>query len=512
MDLSNQHSSLWIKTHEGAVSYPPLTGDLEADVAVVGAGITGLTAALQLKRAGKRVAVIEASTLGSGTSGYTTAHWTTLLDFDWQELISKFGKDGARLARESVEAAIAWAEQRVSELGVDCGFRRLPGFLYTERDEDVSYLEKELEAAQSVGLDVQLVRDVPLPFTALAAIRVENQAELQPLPYLAALAAAVNGDGSFVFEHSHVEDLTDGKPCVLRTPQGVVRAGAVVLATHTPLGRSVLHTLVAPYRSYVIVLRVTLPAATAGLFWDTLDPYHYVRSFSRGDEHYVVLGGADHKTGENPEDPQAPFRELESYARERFHTIESVAYRWSAQYYNPSDGLPYIGKGLLGPHTYMATGYSGDGMVFGTVAGLTLADEVLGRANPWARLYSATRFKPLAAAKHFVSENLNVAKHYIKDWVGKSDAAGIESVPAGEGCVVSLPEGKTAVYKDMSGHVTAVSAVCTHLGCVVHWNPAERSWDCACHGSRFSPGGEVLGGPALSNLERRELKPKDEAS
>jgi Rieske Fe-S protein len=278
----------------------------------------------------------------------------------------------------------------------------------------------------------------------------------------------------------------------------------VVLATHTPLGLSVLHTLVAPYRSYVIAFHVHGSELGPGLYWDTADPYHYLRAFAAGQGRLLILGGADRKTGHDEGQGQEPYLELERYARERFD-VASIDYRWSSQYYDPSDGLPYIGKGVLGNHVYMATGYSGDGTVFGTVAGVTLADEILGRRNPWARLYSATRVKPLASAKHFITENLNVAKHFVKDWMGRGEHKDVGSVALGEARIVDLPEGKTAVYRDLGGTAHAYSAVCPHAKCIVHWNPTEQTWDCPCHGSRFSPtSGAVLEGPALDALPRHQ--------
>ena len=424
----SEHRSVWQGSVQ-EVSFPRLEQDIEADVAVVGAGITGVTAATLLAHGGKRVVLLEADRVGAGTTGNTSGHLTTMPDRRYSTLLQTFGEKAAKGVRRSMQAALDLVESLATE---GDRFSRLPGYLYTEAEEDVASLEGELEAAQRVGLEATFVRDVPLPFATRGGVRVENQAQFQPLAYIQRLAQALFTDGSQVFEHSPVVELTDGEPCEVRTLDGTVRAKDVVLATHLPLGVNVLQTEAAPYRSYV--MGVTLREEPfAGLFWDTAEPYHYTRPYAYNGENVLIVGGADHKTGEG--DTEENFRRLETYVREHFD-VEAVRYRWSSQLYEPADGLPYIGASPFAEHVYVGTGYSGDGLTFGSLAGLMLSRDLLGEPNPWRDLYSPGRFTPTASAKDWLSENLDVAKRLIGDhtqWGGGD----FGEVGPGEGKVVA---------------------------------------------------------------------------
>lgn len=488
----SEHRSVWQGSAQW-VSFPRLGQDVEADVAVIGAGITGVTAATLLQRGGKKVVLIEAAEVGAGTTGNTSGHLTTMPDRRYSTLLQTFGEEAATGVRRSMQAALDLVESLAT--GGD-QFFRLPGYLYTESAEDTASLEAELEAAQRVGLEATLVRDVPLPFATRGGVRIENQAQFQPLAYIRRLAQALLKDGSQVFEHSPVLGLTDGEPCEVRTMDGTVRAKDVVLATHLPLGVNVLQTEAAPYRSYVmgVMLRKEPPE---GLFWDTAEPYHYTRTYTHNGESVLIVGGADHKTGEA--DTQAHFERLEAYVSEHFE-VQAVRYRWSSQLYEPADGLPYIGLSPFAEHIHVGTGYSGDGLTFGSLAGLMLARDLLGEPNPWHDLLSPRRLTPTASAKDWLSENLDVARHLADDHL-QGDEEDFGEVGSGEGKVVTKGAQKLAVYRSEDGTLNVRSAVCPHLGCVVHWNGAETSWDCPCHGSRFAPTGEVLVGPALSGLE-----------
>lgn len=487
------HRSVWQAT-TSQTTYPKLEQDLHVDVAIVGAGITGLTAATLLKRGGKRVALLEAHHIGAGTTGNTSGHLTTLPDRKYSTLLQTFGEDGAREVRRSMEEALDLVE-RLSESEAD--FTRLPGYLYTESAGNVYEVEQEYRAAQRVGLAVGTVEALPLPFRVEAAFRVEHQARFKPLRYLQGLAEGVQGGGggSYVFEGSRVTNFSEGEPCLVETAGGTVRAKDVILATHTPLGVNVLHTVVAPYRSYVLGVKVA-GETPQGLFWDTADPYHYTRPFYHDGEELLLIGGADHKTGE-AEEPRH-FDRLEAYVRERLPGAE-IRYRWSSQYYEPSDGLPLIGLSPFAEHIHVGTGYSGDGLTFGSLAGLMLSRDLLGEPNFWRDLYSTRRLKLGASAREWLTENLDVAKRLVLDRFG-GDGDFAEVAP-GEGKVLSHRGEKLAVYRDDMGAPHVRSAVCPHLGCIVHWNSSERSWDCPCHGSRFGTQGEPLIGPALEGLK-----------
>jgi Rieske Fe-S protein len=333
-------------------------------------------------------------------------------------------------------------------------------------------------------------------------LRFEEQAQFHVRRYLLPQAARIPGGGCHVFEDTQALEVKDGEPCRVVTDRGVISARDVLLATHAPLDNKTIQTKVAQYRSYVLGCRVA-GEAPAGLFWDDEDPYHYIRSQPTSRGNVVIIGGEDHKVGQE-EDTEARYEALLDYARERFD-LRSVEYRWSAQTLEPVDGLPYIGRDTGAGHVYVATGFSGTGMTFGTVSALVLADAVRGRPNPWAALYDAGRLKPVQSAGTFLKENVDYPTFLVGDRLKRPGARTALDVPRGEGRVVVVDGERIAVSRDAQGKVCAVSAVCTHMGCIVHWNGAEKSWDCPCHGSRFDCHGALLDGPAARNLEPRPV-------
>ena len=498
--LPKRSRSLWIATAPGP-AYPPLRRDVAVDVAIVGSGITGITAALLLKDAGLKVAVIEAGRVARGVTGHTTAHLTEVIDHPFGKLIATFGLDGARLALQSTRAAIEHIAETVRRRRIACDFKRVPGFSYTESAEGLAALREELEAARTIGLAVEMVDDVPLPFETAGALRFEDQARFHIRRYLLPLAARVAGGGSHVFEDTQAVEVQDGEPCRVVTERGTITAGEVLLATHAPLDNKTIQTKVAQYRSYVVGVRVA-GRAPQGLFWDDDDPYHYIRSQKTSAGTVVIIGGEDHKVGQE-EDTEGRYEALLAYARERFD-VRAVEYRWSAQTLEPVDGLPYIGRDTGAGHVHIATGFSGTGMTFGTVSALVLSDAVLGRPNPWAELYDSSRLKPLHSAGTFLKENVDYPTYLVGDRLKKPHAS-IGDIPRGGGDVVIVDGERVAVSRDGAGVLRAVSAVCTHMGCLVRWNGAEQSWDCPCHGSRFDTDGCLLDGPAARNLEPRTL-------
>ena len=486
-----KHESLWSDVE--MPGYPALDGDIRVDVAIVGAGITGLTAARLLVREGKRVAVLEQSKVGSGTTGGTTAHVTQVPDLRYRDLRSKFGRDDLRVVVDSSRAALELIASQVEEDAISCDFARVPAYLYTEQASEVSRLEEEVEAAHEAGMPAALVSEVPLPFPVAGAVRYEDQARFHPLSYLASLARTVHANGGRIYEETRVVDVEAGEPCRVHTERGTVTAESVLFATHTPAGFSLLHAELEPMRSYALAARLRGGDPPDGLFFDTADPYNYTRR----QEHYLIVGGQDHKTGEG--DPEESYRALEEYVRKRWD-VESIDYRWSAQFYDPPDGLPMIGRALTSGHVWLATGYSGVGMVFGTLGGMLLSDFALGRENPWAEVYRPSRIKPLAAGPHVAKLNVESAAAFVKDRFTIPKVQDLSEVPVGEGRVVEIGGERAAVYREESGAVHAVSPVCTHALCIVHWNAAEKSWDCPCHGSRFAVDGGVLEGPAVKAL------------
>lgn len=498
------NDSLWSAARE-APAFPPLLQDISVDVAIVGGGITGLTCAMLLADAGKSVALLEARTLGSGVSNRSTVHMTEILDTRYHAIESKFGREAARLVAESSRAAIEQAATLAAILDVDCGFVRRPGWLYTENAKDAAEIEREHEAARRAGLAAELVGEAPLPFPTKRALRVPEQAQLHIGRYLDGLARAAASKGALVYESSRVVAVEDGDPCLVHTELGsIVRARAVFCATHTPMNRLFLVTKIAAYRSYVVAYpHVSIPD---GLFWDTDDPYHYLSAFTVDGVPYLVVGGEDHKTG-TVADTSERFDRLSTWTRRRFDVPAEPKYRWSAQVEEPVDGLPFIGKNSLSENVFVATGFSGNGTTFGTLAAMIVRDLVTNRPNRFAELFTATRVKPLASLPAFATENVDFPIHLVTDRVARPDAKSIDDVAPGEGKIVRVRGERLAVYRDARGNLHAVTAVCTHLGCIVKFNAAERTWDCPCHGSRFDPDGAVLDGPATRALARRSLEP-----
>lgn len=494
--------SIWREKGRGK-SYPKLPENTEADVVIIGGGITGLTTALQLTEAGKRVVLLEAQEIGSGTTGLSSCHLTTDIDEEYRNLISTFDNSTARVVAESRKAAIDFIEKTSQEKNIHCDFRRLPGYLYTEIPEDVGSLKEEQEAASLAGLEVKRTDVVPLPFNIKKGLRFENQGEFNAQEYLAGLAYYITSKDGRIYENSLVKSIEERDNLyIVKTNSGSVKAAKVVMATHLPLFLNVLQTLAAPYISYMMAAKLKQQEYPVGLFWDMADPYHYIRYYKNENGSYVVVGGEDHKTGHiiNTEEQ---YQRLEKYIRDRFD-IESIDYKWSAQYYEPADGLPFIGNSPFHKNIFVATGFSGDGLVYGTVAGIIISDMILEKENSWLPVYDATRFTPAASAVEFIKENADVAKNFIKDRL-ISDSSSLDELKAGEGKIVKINGEKIAVARDENEELHAVSPVCTHLKCHVHWNTSEKTWDCPCHGSRFSMEGEVIYGPAVTALEKKVI-------
>ena len=497
--------SIWLLGE--APNFPALSADLDVDVAIIGGGITGLTAAQRLKAAGKRVVVLEARDIGHGTTGGTTAHLTEAVDTRYHVLEKDFGREGARLVASASKEAISTIEQLAHLHAADCEFERLPGYLYSERESDVGELHEEWEAAGRAGLEVELQRESPLPFPVSAALRFAGQAAFHPFKYVRGLARSVDGGGSFVFERTRVLEVHEGDRCRLVTSQGVVTATSVIVATHVPLNRLFLHTKLGHYQSYVVAVEAERVPPRA-LYWDTDDPYHYTRLVTDEadrNRNLLIVGGEDHRTGDD-DDTAGRYEALLAYADGKFG-VKRVAGRWSAQLMEPIDGLPYIGHNSLSSRVFVATGYSGNGMTFGTVAGILLSELIAGREHPWATLFAATRIKPVAGGREFVHENAPIGMYLVGDRLrglnGKVDDVGPD-----EGKVLVIDGKRLALYREPGGALHAVSAVCPHLGCIVHFNNAERTWDCPCHGSRFTTRGAILDGPALTGLAPADVTPQ----
>jgi glycine/D-amino acid oxidase-like deaminating enzyme/nitrite reductase/ring-hydroxylating ferredoxin subunit len=505
MEFDPDRSSLWIDATRN-VAYPVLERDVTVDVAVVGAGIAGVTTAYLLKKAGKSVALLEKGHAALRETGHTTAHLTHVVDRRLSDLVKTWGEDGAKAVWDANEVALHQIERLVREEAINCDFRRVSGFLFGPRPEDVDLLQEEARLASQFGYRPAFVAPADFPFRARSVVRFEGQARFQPRRYVLHLLEKVPGGGGDVFENTAVKEIDPGTPHRVVTEKGpVVTCSQVVVTAHVPFRNRVgVHAKQGAYRSYVIAARVPRGLVPDGLYWDTLDPYHYVRLQPMGDHDVVILGGEDHKTGQLT-DTNVPYHKLIDWLRDQVGPEATLVGHWSGQIMEPVDGLPYVGPNVGGAKgEFIATGFSGNGMTYGTLAGMMLSDQVLGRETPWDRLFSPARFK-LGGLGDFVRENADVAYRMVKDRVLGAQTTDLGSVKPGEGKIVRVGGKKVAVSRADDGELVGVSSVCTHVGCQVHWNTTERTWDCPCHGSRFLPGGEVLNGPATKGLGRVEL-------
>jgi glycine/D-amino acid oxidase-like deaminating enzyme/nitrite reductase/ring-hydroxylating ferredoxin subunit len=501
-ELPDRSVSLWTATAP-APARDRLRGRHGADVAVVGAGITGMLCAAALHEAGVQVAVVEAGRVGGGVSGHTTAKLSSLHSLQYASLARRQGEAAARTHGEANEAGIDAIFTLAARYGLECDLRRRDNYTYAPAGEDVSDLEEEARVAVRLGLPGEFTRDVPLPFPTAGAVRFREQAEFHPRRFLLGLAEALEARGVRIWERSPALSVDDGSPCRVRVDGGELDAGRVVVATHTPfLDRGMWWARTHPERSYVVAMEPG-DAVPAGMFISTESPAHSVRTHPVDGRELVLVGGQGHKVGQGG-DTLARYLELARWGREQLGA-GTVLYRWSSQDNMPADGLPSIGR--LWPFSdrlLTATGYKKWGLAQAAAAAEILSAAVQGQEHPWASAYDPHRIRLATGVASLLKENADAGLHFFADRLRRRSRASRPPGP-GEGKVVSARGRQVAVARDADGVVHAVSARCTHLGCIVDWNPAEASWDCPCHGSRFAPDGKVLQGPAVRALERREL-------
>ena len=498
--------SIWAKTAPVA-AMPELSGELQADACIIGGGIAGLTTAYLLSLEGRRVVLLEARQLGSGETGRTTAH--LMPPDEWYHCIEQhFGSVNARLVAAGQMAAIEQVASIVGNEGLDCEFERLDGYLYSASG-DPNEIRRECEAATRAGLEAELLPQVPgLPFESGSCVRYARLAQFHPLKYLDGLADCIRRRDGRIFCGSRATGIDRvGDKLHVNTASGRVVANAVVVATNTPFNnRVVLHTKQNGYRTYVIGVEVPRGSLPRMLLWDSGDPYYYVRLESGGaspGHDVLIVGGCDHKVGQD-DDPRHRHEQLEAWTRQHFPMAGAVTLRWSGEVMEPADGLPFLGRNPADDsQVYVISGDSGTGMTNCTLGAMIVRDLVVGRENPWTELYDPAR-KPFHGMKEFMQEQVNTLAQY-GDWLRGGDVESAVEIAPGQGAILNRGARKLAVYRDDDGGLHAMSAACTHLGCAVSWNPAERSWDCPCHGSRFSAEGAVLHGPANTALAAEEL-------
>jgi glycine/D-amino acid oxidase-like deaminating enzyme/nitrite reductase/ring-hydroxylating ferredoxin subunit len=509
-------NSYWID-NTPAPRFSALKEDIAVDVLVVGGGLTGITAAYLLKRAGHNVALVDKERCLNGDTSYTTAHLTCVTDTALSALVENFGRDHAQAVWDAQLAAIDTIDRIVWREQIKCQFDWVPGYLFNpvdtlrpDQQPTPIDLAKEAELAADLGFDAAYLESVPV-FNR-PGVRFDNQAKFHPRKYLIALLRLLCvGKACQVYEHTEIEEI-EGTPITATTRDGHrIHCEHVLVATHVPLQGKVglvpatlLQSKLAPYSSYVVggwVQRGTLPEA---LYWDTGDPYDYLRVDRRHDHDFVIFGGEDHKTGQ-VENTAECFSRLEKRLKQLLPDI-AVTHRWSGQVVETSDGLPYIGE--TAERQYAGTGFAGNGMTFGTLSAMMFADHVMGQKNPWAELLDPGRTKIKGGLWDYIKENKDYPYYLIRDRFAGAGTHSLRSVRRGSGEIVEIEGQPAAVYRGLDGQIHVRSAVCTHMGCYVHWNNAERTWDCPCHGSRFKVNGEVMAGPAETPLGPIETRQK----
>lgn len=506
--------TIWLDTIQQKV-FKTLDKNIETDVLIVGGGLAGITTAYCLCKAGKEVCVIEDGLLFSGETGRTTAHLAYALDDFYFELMDLHGQESTKLIAESHTAAINFIEKNSKELNIDCDFKRLDGYLFLDPRDELKTLEEEFSATQELGLPTEMVQTIPgINFEDGPALKFPNQAQFHPLKYLNALVTYITTHGGKIYTHTHAEDFKKD----LVTANGFeIKANHIVVATNSPINNLLTeHTKQHAYRTYVVGALVPREAIKNALWWDTGNPeskwvsypYHYARLQNYNEEHdLLIVGGEDHKTGQEDAEPltqEDRYRNLINWTKERFPLAGEFIYKWSGQVMEPVDGIAYIGKNPGDENVYIITGDSGNGMTHGTIGGMLVSDLILGKENAWEKVYDPRRIS-FKATGDFLKEVGNMAVQY-GDFLKAGDIKNLNELEKGKGAVMNAGLHKVAVYKNEEGTVEAYTAVCPHLGCVVQWNEGEQTFDCPCHGSRFTNKGVVINGPALSNLKKFEIK------
>jgi glycine/D-amino acid oxidase-like deaminating enzyme/nitrite reductase/ring-hydroxylating ferredoxin subunit len=486
--------------------FPSLSSDLEVDVVIIGAGLTGITAAWLLKREGAKVVLIDRQRCAAADTGHTTAHLTYVTDERLHTLVKHFGKDAARAFWEAGAAAIDQIFEIVASTGGDAEFKWVPGYLHGRLDDsdkkDRASLEEDAQLARELGFDAEFIEQVP--FVNRPGVRFAQQAKFHPYKYLAPLLSSIPGDGSHVFENTEATEI-ESDPLTVHAGKFKIRCQYLMIATHTPLlGKTPLlkgtlfQTKLALYTSYVLGAKLPPRTVPEALFWDTSDPYYYLRTDRHADHDYVIFGGDDCKTGQE-HNTEAVFAGLQAKLKTLMPEAD-VQHRWLGQVVETNDGLPFIGESS--GQQFIATGFCGNGFTLGTLAAVMARDRYLGRKNPWFDLFRLDRRKFHGGTWRYLTENIDYPFYMLRDRLKGAEGDSVNDVKVGEGKILKLDGKKVAAYRDSGTRIVLLSPICTHLKCIVRWNAADKTWDCPCHGSRFKPTGEVFSGPAESPLEK----------
>ena len=510
METNNQISnyfellpeSYWLSSTK-KTDYPALDSDIEVDVSIVGGGMVGILTAYMLKEAGLKVAVIEVDRILQGTTGHTTAKITSQHTLIYDKIKSEMGQEIAQQYADANEKAIHVLANMIKTKEIDCDFSWQPSYVFTQSDKYIKKIENEAKTALSLGIKATLLEEIPLPFPVKAAVRFDNQAQFHPRKFLLPIAQEIPSGGSYIFEQTEAMDIEGSGPYSVVTKGGYrVNSSIVVIASHFPFydKKGLYFSRLYPERSYALAI-TSKEKYLGGMFINAEDPTRSLRSQPHNGGELIIVSGEHHKTGQG-EPMNNHYQKLLDFANDIF-TVESVPYRWSTQDLSTTDGIPYIGPLTSSTkNLYVATGFKKWGMTNSTVSAMILKDIIVNGSSPWLPVYNPARFTPKASAKKFLTENINVAKELVTGKI-QSLHNNVEINP-GEGKIVDVNGQRAGAYRDEKGNLHLVDTTCTHMGCEVQWNSAESSWDCPCHGSRYTIDGMVIEGPALKPLTKIE--------
>lgn len=486
-------------------NYPSLKQDVTAEVAIIGGGITGVTAGKMLALAGISSVILESYTVGSGTTSHSTGNLYCTVDGHLSSLESKYDIDTVKAVVASRSEALKQMLQWIEDFSLDCDYKKVPWYLYSSNKQNYHIINEELLTGEKANLSVREADKRYIPFPMTSAISIPDQAQINPMLYVQELASTLTSEHCSIYENTRVSSVKKekGKYC-LKTPGGKVITEHVIHATHTPKGIKFVQTLLGPYREYGIACKIDDFNPPEAIYWGLYEEGTVIstRSYRRNEESYMIVVGRPHKVGHKEKNEEV-ITSLEDFARRHFN-VQKTIFSWGGQHYRPADLLPFIGPVTKGTKEFIATGYSTDGLVYGTLAGRILADRITGQHNEWAKLYDSTRKQPLKSGPKFLKENMDVASHYLKD-LALPKVSSLQELKEGNGTVIKKDGKRIAVYRNKTGEFEIVSAVCTHMGCNVRWNSAEKTWDCPCHGSRFNRDGSVIEGPALEPLQKNPV-------
>ncbi|MFW6218863.1 MAG: FAD-dependent oxidoreductase [Bacteroidota bacterium] len=493
------NQAIWSTVPESVSPRESLQEDIEVDVAIIGAGITGITTAYYLKQTDKKIAVLESHKAGHGTTGSSTGN-LYIPTGKFHEILKKHGQKELKNVISARKEALEFIENTIVKHSIDCSFKRVPWYYFSSMEGNASNMvKKEFEAIKKAGVDAD--NDVPdnFPFPVTSFATVEMQSQFNPLQYVQKLAAVIEDENCSIYENTKVTDIKDGDPCILDTGKGTVKAKKVVQATHTPKGIYAVHAGMKVFREYAMAAKINNNLPSDGIYWYQDEKNMYsIRTYENEQGSFLIVLDDSHLVGHKKK-TEASYDKVEKFLRSNF-SVQDINYLWAAQNYRSADDIPYIGTSLLQTNIYIATGFSTDGLIWGAAAAKIISDLINNIENPLASTFNPNRCTPSASFSQFASENIHVIKHLVKNYLSKGDSIELQELNSGEAKVVKIKNKKHAAYRSEEGKLSIVSAICPHMGCVVQWNSAEKSWDCPCHGSRFSLDGEVLEGPAIKDL------------